>query len=113
MAGPSRPASQLYASAESFVSISLELVKLQSLEATTLTATALISKMSAAVLLLLFLFVFNIGLSLWLGDVFGRLYLGFFAVAAFNLFMGLIIYFFLPDLLKKPVSVIIIAKALQ
>jgi hypothetical protein len=113
MAGPARPAGQLFESAESFVSISLELVKLQSLEATTLTATALISKMSAAVLLLLFMLIFNIGLSLWLGDVFGRLYLGFFVVAAFDFLMGCIIYFFLPDLLKKPVSTIIIAKALQ
>jgi hypothetical protein len=40
-------------------------------------------------------------LAVWIGDILGKLYFGFFVVAAFYGITGIIIHFFMHDRLKK------------
>jgi hypothetical protein len=45
----------------------------------------------------------NLGIGLWLGEILGKIYFGFFALAAFYLITGLIIKIFMYKWIKKVV----------
>jgi hypothetical protein len=66
---------------------SLELLKLQAIDKTAQVSSLLVSRSLLFVFLVLFSLTLNIGIALWLGDILGRNYFGFFLVA---LFYGLI-----------------------
>lgn len=104
---------KLYGKVETFGSISYELAKLKSLEATTIVATSLITVLSVTAMVVLFTIVFNIGVALWLGDLLGKAYYGFFIVAIFYLLVGLVLHFFLSKWIKEPISRLIIREALS
>lgn len=99
--------------AETYGKTTYELSKLKALETGTHIVVSLVSRLGAIIMLSFFLLVFNIGIALLLGDLFGKIYYGFFIVATFYLVAGLIFYFFLHKWNKKPVSNLIIKQALQ
>ncbi|HLP51998.1 MAG TPA: phage holin family protein [Chitinophagales bacterium] len=104
---------ELYARGEAYTKTSIELAKLKALEAATQIVTTMIWRLSVIVTLSLFALVFNIGVALWLGEVLGKSYYGFFIVAGFYLLTGVVLHFFLRSWIKKPVSDLIITQALQ
>lgn len=103
----------LYGQTEEYGKTSFELAKLKSLETTTVVVSTLISRLSVVVMLLLFVLVLNIGIALWLGELLGRTYYGFFIIAGFYLLTGLMFHFFLHRWIKKPISELIITQVLQ
>jgi membrane-associated HD superfamily phosphohydrolase len=103
----------LYERTEEYSKTSLELAKLKSLETTTVVVSTLISRLSVVVMLSLFVLVLNIGMALWMGELLGKSYYGFFIVAGFYLIAGFIFHFFLHNWIKKPVSKLIITQVLQ
>lgn len=103
----------LVAKAEKYGKTSYELAKLKSLETTTTVASSLIARLSVVIMLSLFVLVLNIGIALWLGELLGKVYYGFFIVAAFYLFTALVLHFFLLRWIKKPMSDLIITQALK
>lgn len=98
---------------EAYTKTSLELAKLKSVTAAATVVTELISRLSVIVLVSLFVLVLNIGIALWLGELLGKIYFGFFIVAGFYLIAAAIMHFFLHKWLRWPVSKLIITKALQ
>jgi hypothetical protein len=46
----------------------------------------------------------NLGVALWLGDLLGKLFYGFFVVSGFYVIAGIVIYFFMHKWLKRIVS---------
>ena len=104
---------KLYNKIKIYGNTSYELAKLKSLEVTTIVATSLINVLSITVMVVLFTIFFNIGMALWLGDLLGEVYYGFFIVAVFYLVVGVILYFFLRKWIKGPVSKLIITEALR
>src|SRR5579872_3427015 len=103
----------LFERAETYGKTTYELSKLKSLDATNKVATKLISSVSVVVMISLFALVLNIGIALFLGELLGKSYYGFFIVAAFYLIVGIVFHFFLHRWIKKPVSDLIITQALQ
>jgi membrane-associated HD superfamily phosphohydrolase len=103
----------LYERAEEYSKTSYELTKLKSLETTTVVVSTLISRLSVVIMFSLFALVLNIGIALWLGELLGKSYYGFFIVAGFYLIAGSVFHFFLHGWIKKPVSELIITQALQ
>jgi hypothetical protein len=103
----------LFERGEAFGKTSLELVKLKGLETTTVVVTTLIWRFSVIITLSLFTLVLNIGIALWLGELLGKSYYGFFVVAGFYLLTGLVLHFFLHNWIKKPLSELIITQALK
>ena len=103
----------LFEKTEEYSKTSLELAKLKTLETTTKVVTSLISRLSVVVMLGLFVLTLNIGIALWLGELLGRNYYGFFIVSAFYMLLGLLLHFFLHHWIKKPVGNLIITQALQ
>jgi len=98
---------------EAYSKTSYELAKLKSLKTTTTVATSLLARAAVVMMLMNFAFMMNFGLSLWLGELLGKSYYGFFIVAGFYFIVALILYFFLLSWIKKPMSNLIIKQALQ
>ena len=90
-----------------------ELSKLKALETTTIVVTSLVSRLSVILVVSMFALVFNIGVALYLGEVLGKSYYGFFIVAGFYLVAGLVLHFFLHKWIRKPLTDLIITQALQ
>jgi hypothetical protein len=83
------------------------------LETTTIVVTSLISALSVIVTISLFVLVLSLGVALWLGDLLGKPYYGFFIVAAFYLLAALVMHFFLSKWIRTLISGLIITQALQ
>jgi phosphoglycerol transferase MdoB-like AlkP superfamily enzyme len=103
----------LFERVESYGKTSYELAKLKSLQTTTHVVSSLISRLSVIILISIFMLVLNIGIALWLGELLGKSYYGFFIVAAFYLLAGIVLYFFFHQLIKRTVSDLIIKQALE
>lgn len=113
METPASSIELLFERVETYSRTTYELSKLKLLETITIVVTSLVSRLSVIISISLFVLVLNIGIALWLGELLGKYYYGFFIVAAFYLVMGIILHFFLHKWLAKPVSSLIIKQALQ
>ena len=98
---------------EAYGKSTFELSKLKVLETTTHVASSFVSRLSVIIVMFLFALVLNIGIALLLGDLLGKLYYGFFIVAAFYFVAGMLLHFFLRKRVKKAVSNLIIKQVIQ
>ncbi len=83
----------LFETAEAYGKTSFELLKLRSLDKTASVMSALISRLLLVFVLLVFILILNIGVAFWLGDLLGKNYYGFLAVAGFDGLIAIILYF--------------------
>jgi len=84
--------------------ISLELAKLKALDKTSDIVSSFIQNVVVIAFILSFQLFLNIGLSLWLGEILGKIYYGFFVVAALYAFTGIFIHLVMHKWLKKLIS---------
>ena len=91
----------------------IELVKLKTLDKTSGAVASIVSRLIAVIFLFMFFLMGSIGLSLWLGDILGKSWYGFFVVAAFYGITGFVLYFFMHNPLKKLVGNFIIKQVLN
>ncbi|MDO9038235.1 MAG: hypothetical protein Q7U59_07800 [Lutibacter sp.] len=103
----------LFDKTENFGKTTYEISKLKALETTTVVATSVVARISVILMISMFLLVFNIGVALYLGELLGKFYYGFFIVAAFYLIAGLILHFFLHKRIEITLSNLIISQALK
>jgi hypothetical protein len=113
METPGDSIESLFERAEAYGRTTYELSKLKLLETTNIVVTSLIARLSVILMISMFSFVLSMGVALWLGDLLGKSYYGFFIVAVFYLLAGLILHIFLHRWVKKPISELIIKQALQ
>lgn len=79
--------------AEIYGNISLEIVKLKSLEKVAETSSLLIVYFLLMIPIILFVFSVTIGLAIWIGSLLGEIYYGFFVTAGMYALMGIILFF--------------------
>jgi hypothetical protein len=103
----------LFERAEAYTKTTYELSKLKLLETTNIVVTSVIARLSVIMMISMFSFVLSIAVALWLGDILGKSYYGFFIVAGFYFLAGIVLHFFLHSWVKKPISELIIKQALQ
>jgi uncharacterized membrane protein len=103
----------LLESASEYGKTSYELVKLKALDKTSDVVSSLVPHSVVIVLVASFMLFLNLGLALWLGDLLGKMFYGFFVVAAFYILIGLIIHFFLHTWIKRLVGNYFIKRALK
>ncbi len=113
METPAHSIESLFERTEAYSKTTYELSKLKLLETTNIVLTSLIARLSTMLMIAMFSFVLSIAVALWLGDILGKAYYGFFIVAGFYLLAGLVLHFFLHSWVKKPISELIIKQALQ
>lgn len=104
---------KLYDKFEVYGNTSYALAKLKTLEATTTVATSLITVLSVTIMVTLSTIIFNIGLALWLGELLGKVYYGFFIVTLFYMIVGFVLHYSLRGWIKGPISRLIISGALK
>jgi len=92
---------------------SYELLKLKALDKTSDVVSSFIPHSVVFVLIVSFLLFFNLGLSFWLGEILGKIYYGFFVVAAFYGVIGIVLHFFMHKRIKKIICNYIIKLALK
>jgi fatty acid desaturase len=103
----------LLETASEYGKTSFELAKLKSLDKTSDIVSSLVPHSIVFILIATFLLFLNLGLALWLGDILGKAFYGFFVLAAFYILAGIIFHFFLHDRIKKRVGNYIIKNILK
>lgn len=99
--------------AEAYGKTSFELIKLKAVDKTSEVLSTFVSRGIVILVLSMFIVIVNIGIALWLGDLLGKAYYGFFCVAGFYGVIGGVLYFFLHDYIKKNVSNSIVSQMLN
>jgi hypothetical protein len=103
----------LFDRAKEYTQTSIELFKLKAVDKISDVVSSAASRAIALVFFLLFFFLGSVGLALWLGDLLGKTWLGFFALAGFYGIIWIILYFFMHKWLKKAVGNNIVEQLLK
>jgi fatty acid desaturase len=91
----------LYEKAVDYGVTSFELIKFKALDKTSDVASSFLPHAIVLLVFATFLLLLNFGLALWIGEMLGKLFLGFFIVAGFYGLVALVLHFFLHKQLKK------------
>jgi fatty acid desaturase len=92
---------------------SFELVKLKAVDKTSDVVSSVIPHAIVIVLFASFMLFFNLGLALWFGEILGKLFYGFFLVAAFYVTVGTAVHLFMHKSLKKLIRNYVIQQLLK
>jgi fatty acid desaturase len=103
----------LFDRATEYGKTSIELVKLKALDKTTDIVSSFVPLSIVILLVASFLLFLNLGLALWLGEILGKPFYGFFVVAAFYVITGIVIHFFMHRWIKKLVGNYLIKHVLK
>jgi hypothetical protein len=103
----------LIARAETYCETSKDLFKLKAIDKLSGAISSLASGIAFFITAMTVFFILNIGVALWIGDLLGKTYYGFFIVAAFYILVGIILYIFRDSLIKTPVTNSIIRKLVK
>ncbi|MEI6140249.1 MAG: hypothetical protein WCP85_13360 [Mariniphaga sp.] len=98
---------------EAYAKTSLKLYRYKATDKVAELVSDMASGLTMVVILILVFVNLNIGIALFLGDLFGKIYLGFLAVSGLYGCFGLLIYFFRAAWIKKPVNNLIINNLLK
>ena len=98
---------------EEYGKTTIELLKLKTLDKSADVASNLVSWLIVLVFAILFFLILNIGVALWLGEILGKAYYGFFIVSGFYGLLALIFGIFRKQLIKTPVNESIINQVLE
>ena len=98
---------------EQYGKTTIELLKLKTLDKSADVASTLISWAIVIVFAVLFFLILNIGLALWIGEIMGKSYYGFFAVAGFYALLAIIFGIFREQFVKNPINNSIITQVLE
>ena len=103
----------LFEKTEDYVTTSVELLKLQSIEKTSDVVSSLASQLVIIIVVAMFTLTANIGIALWLGQLLGKTYYGFFCVAGFYGLVATVVYIFRDKWIKTPLQNSLIMQMLK
>ena len=107
------PIESLFQRAEDYGKTTLTLLKLNAVDKSADVFSFLVIKMILFLVVVLFLFTLSIGMSLWIGELLGKTYYGFFTITGSYLLIGLLIYIFQNSLIGGPVRKAVITEILK
>jgi uncharacterized membrane protein len=113
MESPPSLAETLFEQVATYSKTSYDLSKLKAVETIAVVTSSLVARLCVWFTFSVFVLVFSIGVALWLGAHYGKLYYGFFIIAAFYFVAGAILYFFLQRWIKKTINDFVIRQILQ
>ena len=102
----------LFEKSEAYAKTNFDLFKLKAIDNTADVVSTVLSKLVFYVVVLVIILSINTGIALWIGELLGKVYYGFFIVAAFYVLVALLLYF-VPGLIKSPVNNSLILKMLN
>lgn len=99
--------------AEDYGKTTVELMKLKAINSLADIISSFAIRITLITVIALFLFIVNIGVALWIGDLLGKSYYGFFVVAAFYGLLAILLRSYMHKWVKVPVSNFIIEQMLK
>jgi phosphoglycerol transferase MdoB-like AlkP superfamily enzyme len=99
--------------AEDYSKTTIELFKLSSIDKSAEFVSSLAARLTIFMVVALFILIINIGISMWIGELLGKIYYGFFAVGGFYVLISILLYTFRDQWIKTPVSNSIINQMLK
>ena len=103
----------LYKKAKEYADINIELIRLNSIDTIADVLSSLVSRMVIFMFVVMFVLLVNIALSLYLGELLGKDYLGYLVVAIIYLLLIIVINFYKDKIIKMPITNLVIAKLLK
>jgi len=104
MENQSNPVESLIDRVKIYVETRIDLLRLKAIDKSSSFLSLLLSMLVVILIGMIFFMLLNIGLALLIGELLGRVYYGFFIVAAFYLITGLIMYSLRDKWLKSPIT---------
>lgn len=98
---------------ETYSKTTIDLIKLKAVDKLTVVASSIILGVTIFILSFFFLMIFNMAIAFWIGEAIGKIYLGFFIVAAFYVLLIILILVFKKQLIKTPITNTLISKFLK
>lgn len=92
---------------------SFELIRLKALSKTASIASILVSRVIIMSVLFLSISSLSVGASLWLGEMIGKWYYGFFCIAGFYAIIGGVLYLLMRSWMRERISNSIIKQLLN
>ena len=103
----------LFERASEYGKTSYELAKLKAVDKTSDVVSSFIPHSVVFILIASFMLFLNLGIALWLGDLMGKIFYGFFVVAAFYVIIGIVVHFIMHKWLKRILSDYFIKRVLK
>jgi len=103
----------LFERVEDYSKTTIELFKLDAIDKSAEIASSIAARLIIGTGIVLFVLILNIGIALWIGELTGKLYFGFFIVAGCYIPILILLYGFRRALIKTPVSNSIISQILK
>lgn len=100
----------LFEKTKDYVETRADLFKLKAIKKTAEVGSSIVSQIVVAIVFSSFFIFLNIAIGLFLGDLIGKNYIGFFIVAAFYLIVGILIYSNRQKIISSPIANSIIKK---
>jgi len=91
----------------------LDLLKLQAINKSSEVTSSILSVVALLVIGIFAITILNIGLGLWIGELLGKTYLGFFVLGGFYTVVAILVHLFRHTWLKQPVTSMFIKKMLN
>lgn len=98
---------------EQYGKTTLELLKLKTLDKSADVVSNLVSWLIVLIFAVLFFLILNIGVALWIGELLGKSYYGFFAISGFYALLAILFGIFRKQWIKNPVNNSIITQVLE
>jgi len=99
--------------AQNYWETTLDLYKLKAIEQISGVFSTFIVRAIILTVLILFVLMLSVGLAIWLGEYFGKMYYGFLSVAGFYAITSIILYFLLQKKIKESIQNSIISQMLN
>jgi len=103
----------LFERAGDYFETRIQLFKLKSVDKSSDAVSSFASGLAVILFISVSVIILSIGLALWIGELTGKSYYGFFIVGGFYLVSGFLVYLFRKQLLKNPVADSFINKVLN
>lgn len=103
----------LFEKVEAYIKTNVELIKLRTIDKLSVVIASLASRFVLLVLFSIFFLMVNIGLAIWLGQVMGQVYYGFFLIAGVYALLAMILFMFRDSIIKNPIINSIISQFLK
>ncbi len=107
------PIELLFDRVEDYSKTTLELFKLKAIDKSADVVSSLVSRLTILLVVALFIIIINIGVALWLGEILGKSYYGFFVIGSLYALIAILLHAFRHPWLKTPVSDTIIMQMLK
>jgi hypothetical protein len=103
----------LFERVENYGITTIELLKLRFIDKFVDVVSSIALKIAVYFSIVMFVLIINIGIALWLGELLGKTYFGFFSVAIFYAIVGFLISIYGNEIIKVPLSNRLITKLLE